>query len=215
MNARAKIWAWRLAKGLLAAAILLGVGRQFYHDLSKPAAPDEPDLGALPWRPAWLAASGGLYLSALSLSACYWYRLLKVFGAPPNLRQSVSRLFHRPTGQIRAGQGLGVALARRPGRGPGRSVGDGDHHRFLRGFNHDGGGRILAAVVFIIAPPEIPDLRWHPLFTRTAAAGLVRRAPVARRVQLLDTAAEPALCPHRCLGTTEDSSNDVGRGNSY
>ncbi len=125
MNEPAKKWAWRLAKLLLAAAILVGVGRQFYRDLSKPADPNQPDLSELHVRPAWLLASGGLYLTALSFSACYWYRLLWIFGQRPTFFRAYRAYFIGQLGKYVPGKawalllrgGLHARTRRRHGRG--------------------------------------------------------------------------------------------------
>lgn len=172
MNARAKTWAWRLAKCLLAVAILLGVGRQFYHDLTEAAGPGEPDLWALPLRPAWLALSACLYLAALSFSACYWFRLLRLFGARPAFLKAYRAYFIGQLGKYVPGKAWALLMRGGFVAGPNVPMATALITAFYEVLTTMASGALVAAIVFVIAPPEIPNLQWHPLLTGLLLLGL-------------------------------------------
>jgi hypothetical protein len=172
MNERSKKWAWRLAKIVLAAAILLGVGRQFHHDLSKPADPDQPDLSTLQLRPAWLALSGGLYLSALSCSAFYWYRLLGKFGPRPTFLRAYRAYFLGQLGKYVPGKAWALLLRGGLVSSPELPLGVAIITAFYEVLTTMAAGALLAALVFAWAPPEVAGLVWHPLFTGVLLLGL-------------------------------------------
>jgi hypothetical protein len=172
MNQRAKTWAWRLAKLLLAAAILVGVGRQFYHDLGQPAEPDQPDLSEIELRPAWLAASGGLYLLALSLSAYFWYRLLGIFGPRPPFRKAYRAYFLGQLGKYAPGKAWALLLRGGLVSGPEVRMGVAIITAFYEVLTTMAAGALVAAVVFVFDPPRIEDIAWHPAFTGLLLLGL-------------------------------------------
>ena len=172
MNARAKTWAWRLAKGLLALAILLGVGRQFYHDLTQSAGPGEPDLWALPLRPAWLASSACLYLAALSFSACYWYRLLRLFGARPAFLKAYRAYFIGQLGKYVPGKAWALLMRGGFVAGPDVPLATALITAFYEVLTTMASGALIAAIVFVLAPPDLPTLQWKPLFTGLLLLGL-------------------------------------------
>jgi uncharacterized membrane protein YbhN (UPF0104 family) len=172
MNERSKKWLWRLAKALLAAAILVGVGRQFYHDLSKPAGPDQPDLGELSLRPGWLAASGGLYLLALSMSACYWYRLLGAFGPRPPFLKAYRAYFLGQLGKYVPGKAWALLLRGGMVAGPEVRLGTAIITAFYEVLTTMSAGALIAAVVFIFSPPQVAGFAWHPVLTGLLLLGL-------------------------------------------
>jgi hypothetical protein len=69
---------WPAAKWLIAAAVLLFVGRQFARDLSN------PELWTRPVHLDWLFAAGALYLVGLFMSACFWMVLLRRMRQAPH-----------------------------------------------------------------------------------------------------------------------------------
>jgi uncharacterized membrane protein YbhN (UPF0104 family) len=172
MNQRAKTWAWRLAKLLLAAAILAGVGRQFYHDLGQSAEPDQPDLAQIELRPAWLVAAGGLYLLALSLSACFWYYLLGIFGRRPPFRKAYRAYFLGQLGKYAPGKAWALLLRGGLVSGPDVRMGVAIITAFYEVLTTMAAGALVAAVVFVFDPPRIADLAWHPAFTGLLLLGL-------------------------------------------
>jgi hypothetical protein len=165
MSQTAKTWAWRLAKTLLAVAILVGIGRQFYHDLTQPAAPGQPSLHDLELRPGWLALSAGLYLSALSLSACYWYRLLGIFGERPPFLKAYRAYFLGQLGKYVPGKAWALLLRGGLVAGPEVSLGIAIITAFYEVLTTMAAGALIAALVFVWAPPAVQGLEWHPAFT--------------------------------------------------
>jgi len=172
MNDRSKKWAWRLAKILLAMAILGGVGRQFYRDLNKPVDADQPDLNQIHLRPGWLVASGGLYLLALSCSACYWYRLLGIFGKRPPFIKAFRAYFIGQLGKYVPGKAWALLLRGGLVKGPEVRLGVAIITAFYEVLTTMAAGALIAALVFVCYPPRIADLRWHPFFTGLLLLGL-------------------------------------------
>jgi glycosyltransferase 2 family protein len=172
MSERSKKWVWRLAKGLLAAAILVGVGRQFYHDLSKPAEPDQPDLNQLQLRPAWLALSAGLYLLALSCSAYYWYRLLGIFAKRPRFLKAYRAYFLGQLGKYVPGKAWALLLRGGLVCGPELTLGVAIITAFYEVLTTMAAGALIAALDFVCDPPQVTGLAWHPVFTGLLLLGL-------------------------------------------
>jgi uncharacterized membrane protein YbhN (UPF0104 family) len=69
--------AWVAVKTVLALAIIVGVGVQFWRILNRPELADPPF--ALRW--PYLALSGGLYLAAHIVWGTFWWQLLRSLGA--------------------------------------------------------------------------------------------------------------------------------------
>ncbi len=160
MNTAWKSWGWPLVKGLLAVAILLGIGRRFYDDLC------ELDLATFELRPAWLALSGMLYLLALLPSAWFWYHLLHVFGDRPGLFKAVRAYFVGQMGKYVPGKALALILRGSFVRGPEVRFGAAIIASFYEVLTTMAAGGIVAAVIFAIQPPDdVPGLHWHPLLT--------------------------------------------------
>src|SRR5262245_29479586 len=112
MRAWLRRWGWTVCKAVLAAAILVGVGRQFYLNLS------ELDLRELAWRPEWLALSAGLYLGALGTSAWFWHHLLHAFGERSELRAAVRAYYIGHLGKYVPGKAWALLLRGNLVRGP-------------------------------------------------------------------------------------------------
>lgn len=113
-------WAWRLAKVLLAAAILVSVGWQFARDLSR------PELHDLTWRPGWLVLSAVLYLCFIGTSCWFWRRLLKIYGPPPSPWATARAYYVSQLGKYVPGKAWALlvrgALVQRPGTGLGVAI---------------------------------------------------------------------------------------------
>jgi hypothetical protein len=172
MTDRSKTWAWRLAKTLLAAAILVSVGRQFYHDLKRPVDPAQPDLRELQLRPAWLGISGSLYLLALSFSALYWYRLLGLFGRRPPFLKAYRAYFLGQLGKYVPGKAWALLLRGGLVSGPETRLGVAIITAFYEVLTTMAAGALVAAVVFAFDPPRITGLTWHPVLTGLLLFGL-------------------------------------------
>jgi uncharacterized membrane protein YbhN (UPF0104 family) len=172
MNRRGKTWAWRAAKLLLALAILLGVGRQFYRDLTGPAGAGLRAWSELTLRPGWLALSGGLYLTALSFSAAYWYRLLAIFGHRPAFLKAYRAYFIGQLGKYVPGKAWALLLRGGLVAGPDVRLGVAIVTAFYEVLTTMSAGVLIAALVFLWAPPQLEELAWHPLFTGLLLLGL-------------------------------------------
>src|SRR4051812_31541784 len=72
MHPKRRSWIAGL-KLLVAAAILVVIGRQFYLDLGSDA------LRSMEVRFSWLAASAVVYLAAMAFSGLFWLRLMHLF----------------------------------------------------------------------------------------------------------------------------------------
>lgn len=172
MDRRGKVWAWRLAKLLLAVAILWGVGRQFYLDLTRPAEPGQPELGTLDLHFGWLAASGGLYLCGIGFAAWYWYRLLQIFGDRPALFRTFRAYFIGHLGKYVPGKAWALWLRGGLVRGPDVRIGVAIITAFYEVLTTMATGALIAALVFLFEPPQVAGLDWHPLLTGLLLLGL-------------------------------------------
>src|SRR5262245_43065649 len=103
---------WTIAKLLLAAAIILAVGWQFYRDLS------QLDWASLSVAPGWLVLSAGLYLAGLAFSAWFWVRLLRVFGQKPALLDAGRAYYIGHLGKYVPGKAWALLLRGTTLRGP-------------------------------------------------------------------------------------------------
>jgi uncharacterized membrane protein YbhN (UPF0104 family) len=154
-------------KVLLALVILVGVGVQFYRDLSR------DELHDLSWRPGWLLLSAVCYLGFLGTSAWFWRRLLQHFGQAPPPFVAVRAYYVSQLGKYVPGKALALVL---------RGMLVRDHVRvslgiltsFYEVLTTMAAGALVAAVVFLIEPPRVLDLRVHP-----AWAGLLLLAVCA------------------------------------
>src|SRR5262245_14013505 len=98
-----RLW-WSVGKFLLAAAILILVGRRFAEDLR-----DEP-LRGITLRWPWLILSGALYLLALGTSAGCWYRLMRFFGERPTVLATVRAYYVGHLGKYIPGKALALLM---------------------------------------------------------------------------------------------------------
>jgi uncharacterized membrane protein YbhN (UPF0104 family) len=158
--------AWPILKALLAVAILLMVGRQFYNDLR------DPKIAQIELRPGWLVLSGGLYLLGLGMSAAYWYHLLGVFGDQPSLGTALRAYFIGHLGKYVPGKAWALLLRANLISGPEVRLGIAILSSFYEVLTTMAGGALVAALVFIFLPPEVPYLHWNPLLTGLVLLGL-------------------------------------------
>jgi glycosyltransferase 2 family protein len=110
-------WAWRTAKALLAAAILVSVGRQFARDLSR------PELHDLTWRPGWLALSAVLYLLFIGTSCWFWRRLLMIYGPAPSPFTAARAYYVSQLGKYVPGKAWALLVRGALVKGPGIGLG--------------------------------------------------------------------------------------------
>jgi uncharacterized membrane protein YbhN (UPF0104 family) len=159
--------AWPVLKALLIAAILVMVGRQFYRDLSRPELHTELEL-----RPAWLVLAGGLYLAGFSFSGWFWYRLLQTFGERPHLLTTLRAYFVGQLGKYVPGKAWALLLRGNLVRGPDVRLSVAIITSFYEVLTLMAAGALVAALVFLIEPPVVPDFAWHPLLTGLLLLGL-------------------------------------------
>jgi hypothetical protein len=157
MRAWLRRWGWTVAKALLALAILAGIGRQFYHNLT------QLDLAELTLRPAWLALSAALYLVALGASAWFWYRLLRTFGERPAWLATVRAYYIGHLGKYVPGKAWALLLRGNLVRGPGVRLGVAILSAFYEVLTTMASGALLAAVLFALQTPAGTRLGLHPV----------------------------------------------------
>jgi uncharacterized membrane protein YbhN (UPF0104 family) len=199
-----KRWAWPLAKGLLAVAILVAIGRKFQVDLQ------QLDPHQLALRPAWLLLSGMLYLLGLFTSAWYWHHLMHVFGDRPTLLTSTRAYFMGHLGKYVPGKAWALLLRGSFVRGAEVRFGVAIITSFYEVLTTMASGGMAAAIIFAIDPPEIPGFDWHPLLTSLLFLALcgVPLLPgvfnflvgrMARRFEHIDSYRLPRLRPGTLL----------------
>jgi hypothetical protein len=150
-------WGWTVSKTLLALAILVGIGRQFYHNLT------QLDLTELALRPAWLVLSAGLYLLALGGSAWFWYRLMRTFGERPQGPATVRAYYLGHLGKYVPGKAWALLMRGNLVRGPGVRLGVAIITAFYEVLTTMASGALLAAVLFALQAPAASGLGLHPV----------------------------------------------------
>jgi uncharacterized membrane protein YbhN (UPF0104 family) len=153
-----KSWLWPGVKLLLAAAILAGVGWQFYNDLWR----NREQLGALAWRPAWLALSAGCYLVFLTTSGWFWRRLLRHYGHRPPASVVLRAYFIGHLGKYVPGKAVALVMRGMMVRDHGVPLGLAILTSFYEVLTTMAAGALVAAAVFIVQPPRVLDLSIHP-----------------------------------------------------
>jgi glycosyltransferase 2 family protein len=153
-----KSWVWPGVKLLLAAAILAGVGWQFYRDLWV----NRQQLQNLTWRPAWLILSAACYLAFLTTSGLFWRRLLRHYGQAPPTPVVLRAYFIGHLGKYVPGKAIALLLRGMMVKGHGVRLGLAILTSFYEVLTTMAAGAMVAAVVFIVQPPRVLDLRVHP-----------------------------------------------------
>ncbi len=167
-----KRWAWPLAKLLFAAAILGGVGWQFYRDLTKTDETGVPLLRDLHWEPGWLAMSALLYLCFLGSSCWYWRRLLLHFGPAPSPLVTVRAYFVSQFGKYIPGKAWALLIRGALVRGPNLRLGLAILTTFYEVLTTMAAGAMIAAVAFVIQPPLRIDLYVPPVLAGVLLLGV-------------------------------------------
>src|SRR5262245_57290218 len=151
-------WGWTVGKAVLALAILVGVGQQFYHHLKR------LDPATLPLRPGWLALAAGLYLLGLGGSAWFWVRLLRTFGERPAGLAAVRAYYISHLGKYAPGKAWALLLRGELIRGPDVRFGVAILSAFYEVLTTMAAGALLAAVLFAASPPAaLAELGFHPV----------------------------------------------------
>jgi len=157
---------WTVGKLLLAAAILVLVGRRFYEDLQ------EQSLRRLTLRYQWLALSGVLYLLALGTSAWCWFRLMRFFGERPTVSATVRAYYLGHLGKYIPGKALAVLMRGALVRGPNVRLGVAILTAFIEVLTTMAAGALCAAVLFAVEPPRAAELPYHPVLLGVVLLGL-------------------------------------------
>jgi uncharacterized membrane protein YbhN (UPF0104 family) len=120
---------WPVGKALLTLAILFGVGWQFWRILHDPHLQETDPLHRpalqifsdtlLQAHPAWLVASGLLYLLGITFSLTFWVRLLRVLGERPQLPAMVRAYFMGHLGKYVPGKAWALLMRTTLASGPG------------------------------------------------------------------------------------------------
>ncbi len=160
-------WGWTVCKWLLALAILIGVGRQFYLNLS------QLDLTTLTLRPEWVAVSAGLYLLALGGSAWFWRHLLRSFGQRPTLTATLRAYYIGHLGKYVPGKAWALLLRGNLVRGEGVRLGVAIITAFYEVLTTMASGALLAAVLFALQAPDASGLALHPVLVGVLLLALV------------------------------------------
>ena len=164
-----------------------------------------PELAELEIRWTWLTLSASLYLLFLAFSAVYWHRLLTIFGEKPRFFRVCRAYYIGHLGKYVPGKAWALLLR-------GSLAGTREEVRFgtavLTAFYEVlttmAAGALLAAILFVIQPPEVDNLNWHPAFTGLLVLGLVGvpllpgvfnvlMQRLARRFQGIDTFKVPRM----------------------
>ena len=156
MNLRIRRWAWPACKLLLAVLILATVSWQFWKDLH------DERLPPLKVQPAWLIASGVLYLLAMSFSARYWYRLLLIFGEKPALLPAFRAYYLSQLGKYLPGKAWALMMRGALITGPETRLGVAVIATFYEVLTMMTSGALLAAVVLVLDPPALVSEVIHP-----------------------------------------------------
>jgi glycosyltransferase 2 family protein len=168
-------WGWTVGKALLALAILVGIGRQFYLNLSELDEPAlERLLRTLSERPGWLALSAGLYLLGLGGSVWFWFHLLRTFGERPDGPATVRAYYIGHLGKYVPGKGWAVLLRGNLLRGPGVRLGVAILTAFYEVLTMMASAALVAAVLFAVQPPDAASgLALHPVLVGVLLLGMM------------------------------------------
>ena len=98
---------WPYLKLVLAAVIVVAVGRRFYLDLR-----DHPEVWEAPLRPGWLILSAVLYQVGIGFSGLFWYRLLRSLGQRPSLLAALRAYYISQLGKYVPGKAYAVVFDR-------------------------------------------------------------------------------------------------------
>ncbi len=161
-----KSWFWRGGKLVLGLVILVFVGRQFHRDLM------EFDPGSLTLRFEWLTASVVFYLFGMACSGTYWHHLLALFGNRLSFYAALRAYFISQLGKYFPGKAWALLLRANLVRPFGVRFGISVTTSFYEVLTTMAAGALVAALLFIVNPPEIPGLSWPPALTGLILVGI-------------------------------------------
>jgi hypothetical protein len=143
MQPRWKKW-WSWAKALMAVAILVFIGRQFYYDLS---AESGRQLWVRPFHFGWLVLAGALYLLGLGLCVGFWFRLLTRMRQQPAFVAAVRAYYIGLLGKYVPGKAWALFLRAALIRSPQVRMGTALSTSFYEVLTTMAGGALLAALL--------------------------------------------------------------------
>jgi len=159
---------WKSAAKLALALVILGfVGRQFYRDLN------HPDSATLHFRWPWAVLAGFLYLSALSFSAWFWRSVLKGLGQRPGWFHPFRAYFLGHLGKYVPGKAWALLLRGSLVKPDGVPLGLAILTSFYEVLTTMATGALVAICIFLLIPPQVTGLGWHPLYTALLLVGLL------------------------------------------
>jgi hypothetical protein len=139
---------WPALKLLLAAVLLLVIGRRFFLDLQR------PELWQRPLGVGWLALAGLLYLAGLGFSAWYWRRLLGHLDRMPPRYATLRAYYVGHLGKYLPGKAWAVILRATLIRAAGTSVGVATLTTFYEVLVTMASGVLVATVLFACLAPS-------------------------------------------------------------
>ncbi len=141
----------RGAKLLFVGAVLFFIGKQFATDLAR------PEIKQIELRPAWLLASGALYLLGNLPSAWFWRHLHGFFGYPVPIYAALRAHYIGQLGKYVPGKALAIwmraALVHPHGVPYGVSI-IASFYEVLTGM---AAGAMVAAAIYAVDPPAITE----------------------------------------------------------
>jgi glycosyltransferase 2 family protein len=154
---------WRGGKLLLAGLILFFVGWQFKKDLEPKNDPNQPDIRDMELRPAWLVASGAIYLVSVFPAAWFWRHLHPRFGYPLPFFAAMRAHYISQLGKYVPGKALAIAIRANFVHPYGVPYGVSIIITFYEVLTGMAAGGIVAAVIYAIEPPGDLDFHLHPV----------------------------------------------------
>ena len=158
---------WTVGKIVFTLGILLLVGWQIFRDLQS------VQLDDLVFRPGWAVASAVCYLIGLMCAGLFWFRLLILFEQKPHFGTCMRAYYIGHLGKYVPGKAVGLLMRGTLARSGTVNMGVAMITAFYEVLTTMASGAILAAVVFMIFPPEILGLNVSPVFIGGALFVLV------------------------------------------
>jgi hypothetical protein len=146
-------------KTLVAVAILVVVGRQFYRDLTS------DDLQTIAFHPGWLVVSAALYLGGLATWGLFWFRLMRLFDQPLPYFVSLRAYFLGQLGKYIPGKAWALLIRADQASAPGVVMGVTIVTSFYEVLTCMAAGALIVAIVFFFEPPVFRGLDFPPHFT--------------------------------------------------
>ena len=189
-----------ILKLLVAAAILFFIGRQFYRDLTS------EDIKLVKVKPLWLVASAAVYLVAVGCSGLFWIRLMRSLGQPIPLAAGLRAYYISHLGKYVPGKAWTIWLRGEGAKRAGCSMSVAVATSFYEVLTLMATGALVAAIVFIVRPPQYYGLQFPPQLTGlilVAVCGMPLvpgvMSFVTRRLARRFAAIEHAHVPFRAL----------------